>query len=109
MSGTPTPESSSSPEAVRVRFHPSGREVEIPPGTLVFDAVRQAGLPLGSSCDGDGLCAWCRVEVLEGLQNLSSPTPEETRLLARRRSTPEERIACLARIDGPVTLTTPYW
>lgn len=88
---------------------PSGRTARVPPGETLFQAIRLAGLPLGSSCDGDALCGWCRVRILEGADALSPMDAEEQRLLARKGADPDERIACLARVQGPVTVTTAYW
>lgn len=95
---------------VNVRFHPSGREVSVPAGTTLLEATRLAGLPIGSSCDGRGICGWCRLRVLEGAQELSSPDGEERGLLARLDAGPEERIACQARVPaGEVLVTASYW
>lgn len=95
--------------AILVTFLPSGRVLRVGRGSTVFDAVRGAGLPLGSSCDGDALCGWCRVRILDGGDALSAPGDEERRLLTRRHAEPDERIACLAHILGPITVTTTYW
>ncbi|MCA9546634.1 MAG: (2Fe-2S)-binding protein [Myxococcales bacterium] len=92
-----------------VTFEPSGRTADVPEGTTVFAAVRSAGLPLGSSCDGDALCGFCRVQILAGAEHLSPPDPSEAALLTRKRSEPDERIACVARILGPVVVTASYW
>jgi len=92
-----------------VRFLPTGREVEVPPETPLMDAVVLAGLPLGRSCDGVALCGFCRVVVLEGAANLSPLGGEEARLLATLHARPDERLACSARVHGPITITTTYW
>jgi ferredoxin len=93
-----------------VRFRPSGRAVRAAPGTSLMEAARQAGLPLGSSCDGEGACGWCRVTVVEvGAAALSAPDERERALLEKIDAAPEERIACQARVLGPVTITTGYW
>ncbi len=92
-----------------VRFEPSGREVSVVQDTLLMDAIFQAALPLGQSCDGVALCGFCRVRVLEGVANLTAAHGEEVKILAAQHAAPEERLACCARILGPVTITTDYW
>jgi ferredoxin len=92
-----------------VRCEPSGREVWVATGTTLLEAVVMAALPLARSCDGRVVCALCRVQVLAGTACLSPAAVDEQRLLAARGAGPEERLACCARVDGAVTVTTTYW
>jgi ferredoxin len=96
-------------ETATVRFEPSGREVRVIHDSLVMDAVFQAALPLGQSCDGVALCGFCRVKVLDGIANLTPANGEESKILAAQHAGADERLACCARILGPVTVTTDYW
>lgn len=92
-----------------IRFEPSGREVAAVHDTILMDAVLQAGLPLGQSCDGIALCGFCRVKIVEGADNLTPAHGEEQKILAAQHAGADERLACCARISGPVTITTDYW
>src|SRR5512137_2990936 len=92
-----------------VLCEPSGREAVVVHSTSLVDAVHQASLPLGQSCDGAVVCGFCRVRVLAGAANLTSPAAEERRLLRTLHAAPNERLACCARVAGPVTITTDYW
>ena len=56
-----------------VRFIPSGKERAIRAGATILAAANQAEMPIGQSCSGDGICGWCRVSVLEGLENMLPP------------------------------------
>jgi ferredoxin len=96
-------------EASPIRCEPSGREVKVVHETILLDAVLQTGLGLGQSCDGIALCGFCRVQVVEGLDNLSPMGDEERKILASQHAGENERLACCARISGPVTITTDYW
>jgi nitrite reductase (NADH) large subunit len=96
-------------EVATVRCEPSGREVRVAHDTVLMDAVLQAALPLGQSCDGIALCGFCRVQILDGLENLSSAGSEERKILGAQHAGDNERLACCARIQGPVTVTTDYW
>lgn len=88
---------------------PSNREVEVTHETTLLDALHQVHLPVGQSCDGVGLCGFCRVQVVEGLHNLSPMGDEERKILRSARAGDDERLACMAKIHGPVAVTTPYW
>lgn len=96
-------------EVAAVRCEPSGREVTVVHDTNLLDAVLQTGLGLGQSCDGIALCGFCRVQVLEGLENLTPMGEEERKVLAAQHAGDDERLACCARVSGPVTITTDYW
>lgn len=92
-----------------VRCEPSGREVAVVHDTTLVEAVHQASLPLGQSCSGVGVCGFCRVTVLSGAANLTPKAAEESRLLQTLHARDDERLACCARVAGPVTITTDYW
>ena len=96
-------------EVASVVCEPSGREVRVVHDTNLLDAVLQAGLGLGQSCDGIALCGFCRVQVMEGLENLSPMGEEERKILAAQHAGDNERLACCARVAGSVTITTDYW
>jgi ferredoxin len=101
--------SSLRPETATVRCEPSGREVVVIHDTTLLDAIHQAILPLGQSCDGVALCGFCRVQIRGGAGNLSPAALEEQRLMASLHAGADERLACCARVRGPVTVTTTYW
>ena len=71
----------------------------------MLDAARAVGLPLASSCRGVGICDSCQVVVVDGAENLTAPTEQETHASLRGG----ERLACQAYIVGQVTVTTAYW
>jgi ferredoxin len=93
----------------RVRFVPLGKEKEIRAGATILAAAIQCEVPLGQSCSGDGNCGWCRVSVVEGADNLAPPDTLEQRVMRDKEFKANERVACLARIQGDVTITTTYW
>lgn len=50
----------------KVEFLPSMKSVEVPPGTTVLEAARQAGIHSTTPCGGRGVCGKCLVRVAEG-------------------------------------------
>lgn len=86
----------------RVIFRPAGAEVHVPTGTLVSEALRQAGLELIQPCGGQGRCGRCAIRV-EGDH-------------IRRRSTIRlsaadveagYALACQAVVEGDATILVP--
>lgn len=92
-----------------VTFAPLGREASAKDDETVLDVARRIGAPLGASCGGVGICARCRVRVLEGAENLSAPTSIELRIGSAREFAPDERMACQAVVNGDCRVTTTYW
>ncbi len=92
-----------------VRFIPLGLSSETTEDETVLDAARRAGAPLGNACGGVGVCARCRVVVIEGAGNLGDPTRIERIVAEERELKPSERLACQAVVRGPCTVTTTYW
>jgi ferredoxin len=93
----------------RVLFKPLGKVREIKAGATILAAANQAEVPVGQSCSGEGICGWCRVKVLDGLEHLAPPGSIERRLMSEKQFEQQERAACLARIQGDITITTTYW
>ncbi len=85
---------------IPVRFEPSGCVVWVDAGTTVLDAALRAGVPIAAPCGGRGVCGACGVRVLDGA--LAEPDREER--IGLSRAPAEIRLACRARIEGPVTL-----
>ena len=92
-----------------VRFVPLGKSKEIRAGATVLAAANQVDVPIGQSCSGDGICGWCRVRVVEGLDQMAPPSAAESKLMREKNFERDERAACLAKIRGDVTVTTTYW
>jgi ferredoxin len=93
----------------RVRFVPLKKEQEIKAGATILAAANRCQAPVAQSCAGDGACGWCRVSVLDGAEHLAPPGDLERRLIKEKEFKNNERAACLARVQGDVTVTTTYW
>ena len=90
-----------------VRFLPSERIREVPAGTLLIDAIRDAGLPIARACGDDLICGKCGVKILEG--EVRSAKPVELRAKQRNRVPDELRLACVIRIHDDLDVTADYW
>jgi 2Fe-2S ferredoxin len=92
-----------------VTFIPLGRTGSALENETLLDVARRAGVPLGNSCGGVGVCARCKVQVLDGAANLSEPTSMEVRFGTARGFAADERMACQAVVRGACSVTTTYW
>ncbi len=95
-----------------IRFEPAHaapRQVDVAEGTTLLDAALAAGLPVARACGGDALCARCGLVILDGGDALSGEQGEEREAKRRNRVDPRERLACRARVLGPVAATAGYW
>jgi 2Fe-2S ferredoxin len=94
---------------VNVRFVPLDKSADAKANETLLDAARRANAPLGNSCGGIGICARCRVRIVEGSENLGAPTSVEERVSKQRGLTADERLACQAVVLGDCAVTTTYW
>ena len=92
-----------------IRFRKPRPAIEVPEGTKLMQALQGGGLPVASSCRGDGVCAKCRVEIVAGHENLSNETDLEKFLRERHGLSRAERISCQAQVLGDITVDTSYW
>ncbi len=83
---------------VPVTFEPSGATVLAEPGTTVATAARRAGVTLSTPCGTRGICGDCGVRVVFG----SLEPPDETEAATLRKAPAGVRLACRARVNGPV-------
>jgi ferredoxin len=78
----------------RLIFRDDEEEIEIADGERIQQACEEAGIPFACT---EGICGTCVIEVEEGMENLSTFTPEEQDFLGELNF---ERLACQCRIQG---------
>ncbi len=85
------------------------KEMKVDQGISVLAASMQAGIKHMHLCGGRGLCSTCRVRVLEGADQLSEMTAFERLSLRGHLSfAADVRLACQAKVQGPVKLETIF-
>lgn len=94
---------------MRVKFIPLATSATAKQNETVLDVARRANAPIGNSCGATGICARCRIRVVEGAENLSPMTTIELRTLTRTGFADGERLACQAIVNGDCGVTTTYW
>ena len=80
---------------------PGGEIVKVREGRSLAETLVDAGVDLGHSCQFQGVCTSCHVEVMEGQAHLSPMDAEEDRLLGGvARRSPWSRLACQCVFRG---------
>ena len=93
----------------KIHFAKPRPAIDVQSGETLMQALLRAGLPVASSCNGDGICGKCKVQVTGGAENLSQINERE-QLLRQRLPLPKDvRLSCQTFISDDVTLDTPYW
>lgn len=89
---------------VRVIFNPMNKMVEVERGTVLLDAVRDAGIMIRSICGGHGECGTCKVILNKGEASYTSTKYEKW--LSPQEISEGYRLACLTRVltDSEVTI-----
>jgi ferredoxin len=93
----------------KIKLHPQGIVLEAPKRSNLLRFLQSQNIPVGSACGGHGLCASCKVTVLQGERNLSSPNDREVDLNVRNSLQRHERISCQCSVLGDIEITTSYW
>lgn len=84
----------------RVTFADENKTAEFPEGSKLLDCAGAMGVRVSSVCGGDGACGTCRIEVVEGWDNLTPPTPDET----YKELEEPHRLSCQAKLEGDVVI-----
>lgn len=92
-----------------IRFVKNRPEIVVESGTVLMKALLEAGLPVASSCHGDGICGKCRIIIVEGAENLSQVNALEQMLRDRLRVPREYRISCQTQVLGDILIDASYW
>lgn len=85
---------------------PSGQSFEVAEGTTVLLAAVRNGLHLRHDCT-EAICGTDRVKILTGQKNLGEKTENEELTLGMLNAGPDDRLGCVARILGDVTVEIP--
>lgn len=93
----------------KIHFVKNRPSLEVEAGANLMQSLLAAGLPVASSCHGDGVCAKCRIQIVDGLQNLSKINDLEHTLRDRNRLASDQRISCQSFVMGDITVDTAYW
>jgi len=91
-------------ERVKVIFNPMDKMVEVERGTILLDAIREAGINIRSICGGDGDCGTCKVILNKG--EVSHVSTKYKDWLSPQEISEGYYLACQIRVlsDGEFTI-----
>jgi 2Fe-2S ferredoxin len=84
----------------RVTFADVQKSGEFLAGRTLLSIAGELEVRVSQVCGGDGACGTCRIEVLEGWDQLSPPTPDET----YKELEPPHRLSCQSKLLGDVVI-----
>jgi nitrite reductase (NADH) large subunit len=87
-----------------VTFAPGNERVVVAPGQTLLEVAEANGMPIEAGCRM-GVCGADPVAVVEGMGNLSAVGADERSTLDRLGLAPNTRMACCARVNGPVCMS----
>ena len=87
----------------RVRFEPSGEELEINGQTTLREAAHMAGVNVHDRCGGMGACCNCIVTVVSGMENICPKSIVEEAVFYLDK---DDRLSCQCRLTGDVVVRT---
>ena len=95
------------PDVVPIEF--DGRKIDVRLGGTILGAALKNDIRLMHVCGARTLCATCRVVVESGAENLTPMRPTERFSLRWHLSiSPRTRLACQARVRGPVEVESVF-
>jgi ferredoxin len=93
-----------------ITFAKENKEIVIALGSNLREKAVQNGIDMYTfkgkmmNCGGYGQCGMCKIEILEGIENLSPRTDFEEKKLKNK---PDSfRLACQTIVNGPVKVNT---
>ena len=84
----------------RVTFADAGKSADFPAGRTILSCAGDMGVQVSHVCGGDGACGTCRIEVVEGWNNLTPPTPDET----YKELEAPHRLSCQSKLVADVVV-----
>jgi uncharacterized 2Fe-2S/4Fe-4S cluster protein (DUF4445 family) len=92
-------------DRVKVIFNPMDKMVEVEQGTILLDAIREAGINIRSICGGDGDCGTCKVILNKG--KVSHVSTKYKDWLSPQEISEGYYLACQIRILSDCEFTIP--
>jgi Na+-transporting NADH:ubiquinone oxidoreductase subunit F len=80
------------------------KELQVPTGGKLMNALADAGIFVPSACGGGGTCGQCSVRVHEGGGAI---LPTETSLISKRQAKDHYRLSCQVAVKQNMRITVP--
>lgn len=90
----------------KIHLTQKNMEFEVASGANLMNALIASGLPVASSCLGEGVCSMCRVKI-KGQVSPAEKIEQES--LTRNKCEPDERLSCQINVTSDISVSTKYW
>jgi len=89
---------------IKIVFNPMGKVIEVEQGTVLLNAIREAGIRIRSICGGNGECGTCKVILNKG--EVSRLSSKYDKWLSPQEVSEGYFLACQIRVlsDGEFTI-----
>lgn len=91
-------------EKIKIEYQPDDRIVETEKGLSILQISLKNQIPHTHICFGEAQCSTCRVEILEGLENLPPRNELEEHLAKKKGWTESIRLACQTIPEGDIKI-----
>jgi ferredoxin, 2Fe-2S len=92
----------------RINFNKNKHKtIQVPVGANLMESLLGVQIPVASSCNGDGVCAKCRIQILAG--HVSKPNELEMELIKANGISGQTRISCQTQVISDITIDATYW
>jgi uncharacterized 2Fe-2S/4Fe-4S cluster protein (DUF4445 family) len=92
-------------DLVKIVLDPMNKVIEVEQGTMLIDAIRQAGIRIRSICGGEGECGTCKVILNEG--KVSDVSTKYEKWLSLEEVSEGYHLACQVRVQSDCKITIP--
>ena len=92
---------------IRVKFQPKGKVVSVLNGDNILQAGLKNRIYIKSRCGGKGSCTACKIQVVTDDPLISSPSPQEIRMIKEEDIAQGYRLACQTKVYGPIEVSIP--
>ena len=85
------------------------RTEQVPTGISILALAKRLNIEIDHYCGGQCSCGTCRINVVNGADNLSRMQGMEEMVLGAANIQKGSRLSCQARVIGPVEIQIPRW
>lgn len=89
---------------MKIKFVPSGQEIDVDPNKTLLKLCTENQIEIRSICKGVPSCAECRVRVVAGENNVLPPNQAELNLIGTSYFLDGRRLSCQVRCFGNITV-----
>ncbi len=90
----------------KITFLPLDRTIEVETGTTILIGATRQGIDITHDCT-EGICGTDIAHIRDGADNLSEKTEAEDITLETMDAEPGDRLCCMAKVMGDVTVEIP--